>query len=115
MVAVGGPGGIGKSTFAAALAQTLGEAVVLGLDDFSIFIDAHWRTQLHTRIERDILERGYTPRKAIETFLHSNLLEFETYGASSKNWADVHLHCDAQYRLTAAAICSTLAPYWTDS
>lgn len=77
--------------------------------DFSVFIDAHWRTQLQTRLERDIRERGYSPRKAIETFLHSNLLEFEIYGAASKHWADIHLHCDAEYRLTADALCATLA------
>lgn len=192
MIAVGGPGGIGKSTLAAKLAAALDEACVLTLDDyktsraeraerklfgphpeanrltmlrahlgtlragqpvdkpvycrqqgvasqtvtlspgryviaegevatyrelhdlfdFSIYIDAHWRTQLHTRLNRDIEERGYSPRKAIETFLYSNLLEFETYGAASKNWADVHVHCAEDYSLALDAMCAKVASFW---
>ncbi|MCD4812827.1 zeta toxin family protein [bacterium] len=34
LIAIGGPGGSGKSTFARQLATTLGEAVILGLDDY---------------------------------------------------------------------------------
>lgn len=185
LIAVGGPGGTGKSTFSAKLAHELDHAVVLGLDDyktprklredrniygphpdanemerlhrhlqqlrrgesidkpcycrqlgrihatkpfapdhfvivegeiatyrefyhemdFSIFIDAHWETQLNTRIRRDIKERGYTPKKAIATFLYSNLHEFEEYGMESKNWADVHIHCHKDYKLTLDALC----------
>ncbi len=194
LIAVGGPGGIGKSTFANDLAGALGQAAVLGLDDyktprevraqkniygphpeaneiqllhrhlqqlrrgaviekpcycrvrgriqssaafapdrfvivegeiatyrdfhaemdFSIFIDAHWKTQLNTRIRRDIEERGYTPQKAIATFLYSNLHEFEAYGVESKNWADVHIHCDEDYRLTIDAVCSQSAAFIVD-
>ncbi len=190
-IAVGGPGGIGKSTFAERLAEALGEAVVLGLDnyktpreerarknlygphpdanemellrshlqqlrrgetilkptycrgrgrihtagpfppdrfvivegeiatyrefhaeiDFSIFIDSHWETQLNTRIRRDIEQRGYTPQKAIATFLYSNLHEFSEYGAESKNWADVHIHCEKDYRLVLDAVCSKSAAF----
>ncbi|MHC4872488.1 MAG: uridine kinase family protein, partial [Planctomycetota bacterium] len=61
------------------------------LVDFSIFIDADWTTQLQTRINRDIDERGYSKDKAIATFLQSNLREFTEHGAESKNWADIHL------------------------
>lgn len=188
LIAVGGPGGIGKSTFAFSLAQELKEAVVLGLDDyktsrefrrkkkifgphphanemdmikehlstlkknktiqkpiycsdngkinkflefdpdrfiivegeiatykdfrdivdFSIFIDSHWKTQLNTRINRDIEKRGYTPEKAIATFLHSNLREFAEYGQESKNWSDVHIHCNDDYSLVIDAVSEHL-------
>jgi uridine kinase len=186
LVAVGGPGGIGKSTFAEKLKDKLVSAVVLALDnykksreersgknlygphpdaneieliishlealrrgegierpvycrekgkinstqkfepaefvivegeistyrefhhlvDFSIFIDSHWKTQLNTRISRDIEERGYTPKKAIAAFLYSNLHEFTEYGEESRKWADVHIHCYEDYELVIDAVCS---------
>ncbi len=70
------------------------------LIDFSIFIDSDWQTQLHTRISRDLNDRNYDKEKAIATFLHSNIREYEEYGASSKNFADIHLYCESDYRLT---------------
>ncbi|MDT8286088.1 MAG: hypothetical protein RQ748_03170 [Elusimicrobiales bacterium] len=186
VVAVGGPGGIGKSTFAARLKDLLKDAAVMRLDDyktsrehrrgrglhgphpeanrlalvrahlqtlrlgepvikpvycrrrggdggtetvsparfviaegeistyrdfhdlvdFSVFIDSHWTTQLKTRINRDIKERGYSPERAIEAFLQSNLREFASHGAESKNWADVHVHCSEDYGLLIDAVCS---------
>jgi uridine kinase len=186
LIVVGGPGGIGKSTFAKELALALDDAVVLSLDDyktsrqerkqknifgphpdanemdlirthlgylrenrtidkpcycsergqihtythfvpklfvlvegevstyqefrqhidFAIFIDSHWKTQLNTRITRDVEERGYTPEKAIATFLHSNLIEFPQYGEESKNWCDVHIHCQSDYSLVIDAVDS---------
>jgi len=179
VIAVGGPGGTGKSTLAGRLADRLGDAAVLRLDDyktaradrakagifgphpdankmaliaehlrqvrqgrcfeqpvydpalgdagsvrthqparfniidgevatyrefrdlvdFSIFIDSDWRTQLATRLGRDLAQRNYSPEKAIATFLHSNLREFSRHGAESKNWADVHLYRHEDYRL----------------
>ena len=182
VVAVGGPGGTGKTTFAALLATALAPAAILPLDDYktpraeraarklygphpdanhmalihehirdirddqafeqpiycrlngnaatwrayypqpinilegevatypnfsewvdlSIYIDAHWRTQLNTRIERDIEQRGYSVEKAIDTFLNSNLREFATFGAPSSETADILLFCDADYRLAIA-------------
>lgn len=179
LIAVGGPGGTGKSTFARRLAQRLADAAVLRLDDyktaradrrkagifgphpdankmaliadhlgrlrggqpfeqpvydpaigdagsvrtyrparfniidgevatyrefrdlvdFAIFIDSDWRTQLATRVGRDLAHRNYSPEKAVATFLHSNLREFSEHGAESKNWADVHLYCHDDYRL----------------
>lgn len=192
LVAVGGPGGTGKSTFARRLATALGQdnAVILTLDDyktarsvracknlfgphpeanemqmicdhlsalregrtiekplycsqrgqisrftpfsparfvvvegeistydafepfldFSIFIDSHWKTQLNTRITRDIEHRGYTPEKAIATFLHSNLREFATYGAITKDRCDVHIHCGDDYTLVIDAVAPRHAP-----
>lgn len=76
--------------------------------DFSIFIDSDWRTQLRTRISRDIEERNYDKEKAIATFLYSNIKEFEEYGASSKNNADIHLYCESDYRLTLESMSKDL-------
>ena len=72
--------------------------------DFSIFIDADWKTQLATRISRDIESRGYSNEKAISAFLHSNLKEFAAYGAESKSWADIHLYCHDDYFLEIEAV-----------
>ncbi|MCK5850232.1 MAG: dihydrodipicolinate synthase family protein [Kiritimatiellae bacterium] len=74
------------------------------LVDFSIFIDSDWTTQLQTRVSRDVKERGYSKDKAIATFLHSNLREFTEFGAESKKWADIHVHCHADYRLELESI-----------
>jgi len=74
--------------------------------DFSVFIDADYKTQLATRTSRDIQVRGYTWEKAILTFLHSNLREYAEYGAESKNWADMHIHCNHDYSLSIQAIAS---------
>ncbi len=188
LVAVGGPGGTGKSSFSKALAEQLGEAAVLRLDDyktsrafraerniygphpeanklellkdhliemkagrsfrrplynkttgeatdstpyesrrfnildgevatyrefrelvdFSIFIDSDWKTQLATRVERDIEARGYEREKAIATFLQSNLREFSEYGAESKKWADLHIYCDEEYHLEIESVSDEL-------
>jgi 4-hydroxy-tetrahydrodipicolinate synthase len=76
--------------------------------DFSIFIDSDWKTQLSTRVERDIEIRGYDREKAIATFLQSNLREFSEYGAESKKWADMHLYCDEDYHLEIESISEEL-------
>ncbi|HSR87488.1 MAG TPA: dihydrodipicolinate synthase family protein, partial [Pontiella sp.] len=78
------------------------------LVDFSIFIDSDWKTQLATRVGRDIEDRGYDREKAISTFLQSNLREFSEYGAESKKWADLHLYCDADYRLEIESVSDDL-------
>jgi len=78
------------------------------LVDFSIFVDSDWKTQLATRIERDIEDRGYDQEKAIATFLQSNLREFSEYGAESKKWADLHLYCDAEYHLEIESVSDEL-------
>jgi dihydrodipicolinate synthase/N-acetylneuraminate lyase/uridine kinase len=74
------------------------------LIDFSIFIDSDWKTQLQTRISRDIEVRGYSQDKAISTFLQSNLREFTEHGAESKKWTDIHLFCKPDYRLIIESI-----------
>lgn len=187
-VAVGGPGGTGKTTFARRLAENLGNATLLALDDyktsreirrqaklfgphpdanrmelisehlgslrkgetiakpiynrttgnaseteeftpmrwnivegevatyscfrdlfdFSVFIDSDWRTQLETRLGRDIDIRGYSPDKAVTTFLNSNLREFVEHGIESKQWADIHLFCNRDYRLILESVAQPL-------
>jgi 4-hydroxy-tetrahydrodipicolinate synthase len=194
LVAVGGPGGTGKSTFSKALAEQLGDAKVLRLDDyktsrafraernifgphpeanklellkdhlvemkagrafrrplydkesgeamestpfepgrfnildgevstyrafrdlvdFAVFIDSDWKTQLATRVERDIEDRGYDREKAIATFLQSNLREFSEYGAESKKWADMHLYCDEDYHLGIESVSDNLFHQYKD-
>lgn len=79
--------------------------------DFSVFIDSHWKTQLNTRITRDIEVRGYSPEKALHTFLQSNLIEFKKYGAMSKNWCDIHLHCDENYNLFLDSVSKDLEAF----
>jgi phosphoribulokinase len=77
--------------------------------DLSVFIDAHWRTQLQTRLERDIKVRNYTPEKAIATFLESNLREFPKYGADSQHWSHIRLWADEHYQLKLVALEASLA------
>ncbi len=67
------------------------------LIDFSIFIDSDLKTQLKTRLGRDMRERGHSYEKAIVNFLKSNLQEFQQYGAESKMWSDVHVYCHDDY------------------
>jgi len=76
--------------------------------DFSIFIDSDWKTQLATRVERDVGERGHDKDQAIATFLQSNLREFSAYGAESKKWADLHLYCDEDYHLAVESVSDEL-------
>jgi uridine kinase len=76
--------------------------------DFHIFIDAHLDTQLQTRLNRDILQRGYTKEKAMATFVGSNINEFKKYGEGTKAWADVILFCDQDYSLTIQGQVSSL-------
>ena len=68
-----------------------------------------YKVQLNTRIKRDIEQRGYSLKKVIAAFLYSNLHEFTEFGAESRNWADVHIHCDDNYRLIIDAVCSKSA------
>jgi uridine kinase len=188
IIAVGGPGGTGKSSFCEKLSQNLNDSAVLGLDnyrtprsersekgiygsnpeanhidlllrhlesmhankpfdmpcydigrgiadstkpytparlnildgeisvhkqlrshvDFSIFIDAHWRTQLATRIYRDVDERGATPEKAIRTFLQSNLIDAPRYSGEAKPWADIVLFCTDDFRFEIREVSAML-------
>lgn len=70
------------------------------LIDFSIFVGSRYRTQWSTRINRDVNERNHTYRKALHTFLHSNLKEFIIYGRKTKKTADLCLHCHFDRTIT---------------
>lgn len=76
--------------------------------DFSIYLDAELTTQLAARTGRDIHEHGHSFQKAITTFLTSNLNDFLTYGAISKNRCDLHLFCHEDRHITGEAIKTTL-------
>ncbi len=80
------------------------------LIDFSIFIDSDLKTQLKTRLNRDMRERGHSYEKAITNFLKSNIQEFEQFGAQSKSWSDVHLFCDNDYNLVLEAVDNRYLP-----
>ncbi len=70
------------------------------LCDLSIFIDSSLKTQLKTRFSRDIKERGYSAKKALETFIYSNVKEFRKYGLPTKEFVDIVLFCDSNYTLS---------------
>lgn len=72
--------------------------------DFSIFIDSDLKTQLKTRLGRDIQQRGHSFEKAITNFLKSNLQEFQQFGAECKINSDVHIYCHHDYQLVLEAI-----------
>ena len=67
--------------------------------DFSIFVDAHWRTQLLSRIGRDVDSRAASPEKAIRTFLQSNLIDAPRYSGEARRRADIVLFREADGRL----------------
>ncbi len=77
--------------------------------DFSLYIDAHWKTQLKTRTDRDIDLRGYSVKKAISTFLKSNMEEFPEHGAGTKRFADIQLWCESSYKLTISGVSPAVA------
>ncbi len=83
-----------------------------GLVDFTVFIDSDFATQLNTRFTRDIAVRGYTPEKAALTFVHSNLIEFESHGRKTKNRCDVCLFCARDYSLSIEKISEENIPYF---
>lgn len=76
--------------------------------DFAVFIDSDWRTQLATRLGRDLSDRNYSTEKAVATFLNSNLREFGDHGAESKNWSDAHIFCHTDYRLELESVSREL-------
>ncbi len=78
------------------------------LVDFTIFIDSDWKTQLNTRLSRDVDEHNHSMEKAINTFLVSNLNDFQMFGAEGKNIADIHLFCDDNYYVSIEAVSEDL-------
>lgn len=78
------------------------------LIDCSIFIDSDFKTQLSARLGRDMSQRGHSLKKAVTTFLNSNLSEFTIYGADSKQWSDIHLFCHDDYHVSIEAVRNEL-------
>lgn len=78
------------------------------LIDLSLFIDSDFKTQLAARTGRDVEQFGHSLKKALTTFLTSNLTDYALYGASSKEWSDVHLFCHSDYHMTIEAVTTSL-------
>lgn len=72
--------------------------------DFSIFIDSDLKTQLKSRINRDIMQRGYSYEKVQSVFIQSNIKDFSQFGAKSKFCTDVRLFCNPDYSLEIEAV-----------
>ncbi|MEU4196679.1 hypothetical protein AB0E69_32575 [Kribbella sp. NPDC026611] len=83
LVGVEGYGGSGKSTFAAKLAEALGDAYVVGIDDFIVkdrLADTPWDEGAfdHARLERQVL----APARAGQTVAYQKLIwETDELGA----------------------------------
>ncbi len=72
--------------------------------DRLILVDAHWRTQLNTRLTRDLKERHCTLEKAIDVFLQSNLRDYPKFAAGAHEAADVRLYCDTRHTFSLRRI-----------
>jgi uridine kinase len=64
--------------------------------DRLILVEAHWRTQLNTRLTRDLRERHCSLEKAIDLFLHSNLRDYPRFAAGARDAAHAVLYCNAR-------------------
>lgn len=62
------------------------------LFDVFILVDAHWRTQLNTRLTRDLRERRCSLEKAIDIFLHSNLRDYPRFAEGAAEAAHIRLY-----------------------
>jgi len=65
--------------------------------DRLILVEAHWRTQLNTRLTRDLKERHCSLEKAIDIFLQSNLRDYPQFAAGAREAADVLLYCNTRH------------------
>lgn len=64
--------------------------------DRLVLVQAHWRTQLNTRLTRDLFERRCSLEKAFDIFLHSNLRDYPKFAANAEKEADVLLYCNTR-------------------
>lgn len=60
--------------------------------DGLVVVEAHWRTQLNTRLTRDLRERNCSLEKAISVFLQSNLRDYPVYAEGAREAADFVLY-----------------------
>jgi uridine kinase len=74
------------------------------LFDRLILVDAHWRTQLNTRLTRDLQERHCTLEKAMDLFLQSNLRDYPQFAAGAHEAADVLLYCNTRHTFSLRRI-----------
>lgn len=58
------------------------------LFDHLLLVTAHWRTQLNTRLSRDVSQNGTALRKAITVFLDSNLRDYPLFSKTAAERAD---------------------------
>jgi len=68
--------------------------------DGLILVDAHWRTQLNTRLTRDLRERHCSLEKAIDLFLQSNLRDYPQYAKGAMEEADIVLYRTVKHVFT---------------
>ncbi len=60
--------------------------------DGLILVEAHWRTQLKTRLTRDLRERQCSLEKAVEIFLQSNLRDYPRFSKGAAEAATFVLY-----------------------
>jgi len=65
--------------------------------DRLILVEAHWRTQLNTRLTRDLKDRHCTLEKAIDIFLQSNLRDYPRFAAGARDDAHALLYCTTRH------------------
>lgn len=66
--------------------------------DRLILVEAHWRTQLNTRLSRDLRERNCSLEKALQVFLQSNLQDYPKFAAGVETAADLRLYRNSRGR-----------------
>jgi len=76
--------------------------------DFSIFIDSDLKTQFATRVNRDMVNRGYSYEKVKSVFLQSNIKDFARFGAESRSHTDIILFCNYDYSLEIDAVSAEI-------
>ena len=67
------------------------------LFDVFVLVDAHWRTQLNTRLTRDLRERHCSLEKAMDIFLQSNLRDYPKFSAGAAAAADFVLYRNVRH------------------
>lgn len=75
-------------------------ALLRDLFDGLIVVEAHWRTQLNTRLTRDLRERQCSLEKAVDLFLQSNLRDYPRFAAGATKAADFVLYRNSKDRFT---------------
>jgi uridine kinase len=85
-------------------------ADIRGEFDRLIVVEAHWRTQLDTRLTRDLKERQCSLEKAVTIFLQSNLRDYPTHATGATAAADFVLYRSRRHRFTLKKAPSPAVP-----